>query len=130
LPGGWTTRTVPGDQFSPAVRYGDFGSFLHWKGSWMTREEDQDGSTFQLRQGDLAVIGNLSIMVGFPIGITQTVCQSTKTNYFGDYDDMIGSGTVRSVEHFIRSYPDSNQGCFDQWQFSSWHLHVSVIGFE
>ena len=131
---GWSTGLAEGDQFGPVVRFFDgTGSPLGpvWKASWLSRERDPTGSTFDVREGNLAVLGNgTHVLTPIPQTGLLPVCQ-TLGGYWGDYEDLqfmrVNLDTL--LPQFIRTYSDSTAGCFDQWAFASWHLHVSASIF-
>ena len=84
-------------------------------------------------------------MVQFPDGagtiVTQQVggpltpCPSAGTSYWGDYDDiqLTGFSTPDGgtpTPTWIQTSSDSSQGCQFQWQYISYHVHVSNVQFQ
>jgi hypothetical protein len=146
---GWGTPDVVGDQYSPVIRIArptlaTGGDFV-WKTTWSSREDDPSGSTFIISQGNAVIFsGNSGLILTEPVFGPLMPCPATAaegdgngvTDYGGDYDDLqpigygVGAGGVAGVPTWIQTFSDSSQGCQYQWDFTSYHLHVSNTVFQ
>jgi hypothetical protein len=139
---GWGTGAspgghVPGDQFSPLVRLARpaFSPLepYEWKAVWSSREQDPSGNTFIVVQSNLVQFANGDgLALGEPLFGPLTPCPSSGSNYWGDYDDLqnvaIASGSL--TPDWITTFSDSSQGCQYQWDFTSYHVHLSDVRFQ
>jgi hypothetical protein len=122
---------IRGHQFNPNVSAAPYGSGSSiWKASYLSREDDPSGYTVSVKQGNLAVLpGGQRVFLPTTAVPSHEVCADDR-GYWGDYDDLQYIGESPEGAHeFIRAYSDSSLGCNRQWQFTSWHVHVSSVVF-
>ena len=135
---GWSTSTqnssgYRGDQFNPLVEaFPGSGSIASvWKVTFLSRENDPQGNTVSVQQGNLAVLSNppQRIFLEFDLVANQVVCPDNR-GYWGDYDDVRIYGFSSQAPQFVRAETDSTAGCTKRWDVTSEQVHVSSSDFD
>ena len=136
---GWSTSTenssgYRGDQFNPLVKAFPGIPFLmapEWKVTFLSRENDPQGNTVSVQQGNLAVLPNPAqrVFLEFDQVPNQVICPDNR-GYWGDYDDLRTYGISNQAPLFIRAETDSTAGCTKRWDVTSEQVHVSSSNVE
>lgn len=132
----WSTSNarfplLRGDQFNPVVVASPptAQALTTWKLSYQSREYDPAGQTNAIKEGNLTTIGSFPspsrIFIPFDLVPSLSICQSTTTNYWGDYDDIQYVFAQNGAARFIRTFSDSTAGCVTRLPYTSSHVHVS-----
>jgi hypothetical protein len=128
MPAGWSTRSLAGDQFNPAVAMEPyvFGLPAVWKASWTSNENNAAGNTVQIMQTTLT---GSQFFTGVLAG-AQTPCPDARGNWT-DYDDMkVAYVDGNGNPWFIRFFADSSDGACTEWSYYSTPVHVSARVFQ
>jgi hypothetical protein len=125
---------VKGQQFSPSVRAyrGSVGQEPGWKVTYLSTDDDPQGNTVSIKQGNLARLANgTALFVPFGLVKGQVICPDNR-GYWGDYNELQVMGVEKgsTIPRFIMPYSDSTKGCPTRWEFTSQELHVSAVTFK
>lgn len=124
--------TLQGDQFDPTVQawQGFIGLPPEWKLTYLSRQDDPQGNTVTVQQGNLAVLPNLTpILIPFRLVAGHLVCPDLR-GYWGDYDALQLVGFSGSAPTFLDAFTDSSSGCTARSEYNSANVHVSAVAFQ
>jgi hypothetical protein len=108
-----------------------------WKLVYLSREENPNGNTVSVQQGNLVQAPNGSrTLVGSTLVEPQVPCTAqTVTNihdpfaYWGDYNDLISlPSSPANSPRFITTFTDNRTGCDFRGKWTA-DMHVSVAVF-
>jgi hypothetical protein len=111
----WSTAATPGDQFEPVIRAYHTGSaYPIVELSYLSREADVSGSSFQVMASRLAYVDpskTTAAALSPAAGTTSAACPFS--NYIGDYNDMqaLPPTTAAGAPGFLRTFTSSPADC-------------------
>jgi len=131
----WSSIEERGDNWSPLLKVA--GVPPVWKLVYLSREENPEGNTVSVQQGNLVILpdGTRSF-VGSKVVDPQVPCNSQNVGfaadpggYWGDYNDLTNLlSSPANSQRFVTPFTDNRTGCDFRGKWTA-EMHVSVAVF-